>query len=520
MLAPMELRRFDAVGDFLSVAEPFLVEREAEHNLLLGVASSITEAPEAYSGPPYLAVVTDRDRVVAAALRTPPFRLVLSEVDDPRAIGLLAADWPANELPDVLGPVEHVRAFVEARAALGGPQGTLEMSERVYQLTEVQPIPSIAGHARPATLDDRDLVIAWLEAFRLEAFGDAEPGSVVADADRWLARRGRSLHLWQDGDVVSLAGTGGRTPNGIRIGPVYTPPDARRRGYASALVAAISQEELDAGCRFCFLFTDLANPTANHIYQAIGYAPVRDVEAYVFAIVSADETTPLEDDGEGSVDPLTGQVIKGESPWPMAIAVVVLIVFALVSSSQLAIFPPWVLAAIEGVLLLALLLGDPGHIDRQTPWLRRTTILLIAVLLISTLGSTAILVYNLITNTAIANEPVPLLVAGAKVWLGNNVAFAFLYWGFDGGGPAARAHGMPQYPDLAFPQQTSPDLAPPGWRPQFIDYLYVGFTTANAFSPTDTMPMVPWAKIAMGSQALISFAIVGLIIARVVNLFQ
>ena len=106
--------------------------------------------------------------------------------------------------------------------------------------------------------------------------------SVVADADRWLARRGRSLHLWEDGDVVSLAGTGGRTPNGIRIGPVYTPPDARRRGYASALVAAISQEALDAGCRFCFLFTDLANPTANHIYQAIGYAPVRDVEAYAF----------------------------------------------------------------------------------------------------------------------------------------------------------------------------------------------------------------------------------------------
>lgn len=236
--------------------------------------------------------------------------------------------------------------------------------------------------------------------------------------------------------------------------------------------------------------------------------------------MSADEATPPPGDGEGSVDPQTGQVIKGESPWPMAIAVVVLIAFALVSSSQLAIFPPWVLAGIEAVLLLALLLGDPGRIDRQTPWLRRTTILLVAVLLISTLGSTVILMYNLVTNSAVANEPIPLLVAGAKVWLGNNVAFAFLYWGFDGGGPAVRAHGMPQYPDLAFPQQTSPDLAPPGWRPQFIDYLYVGFTTANAFSPTDTMPMVPWAKIAMGSQALISFAIVGLIIARVVNLFQ
>ena len=278
----MELHRFAAVADFLDVAGSFLVEREAEHNLMLGVASSITEAPEAYTGPPYLAVVTDHDQVVAAAVRTPPFRLILSEVDDPRAIGLLAEDSLADELPGVLGPVEQVRAFVEARATLGGPPAALEISERIYRLTEVRPAASMPGRARPATLADRDLVIAWLEAFRREAFGEADRVSVEADADRWLARRGRSLHLWEDGDVVSLAGIGGRTPNGTRIGPVYTPLDARRRGYASALVAAISQEALDAGCRFCFLFTDQANPTANHIYQAIGYTPVRDVEAYAF----------------------------------------------------------------------------------------------------------------------------------------------------------------------------------------------------------------------------------------------
>jgi len=282
MLAAMELRRFATVDDFLATTEPFLVEREAEHNLMLGVASSLTEAPEAYSGPPYLAAVIDAGRVVAAAVRTPPFRLVLSEVDDPRAIGLLAEDSLAEELPGVLGPVEHVRAFVEARAILGGPAATFEAAERAYRLTDVQPMPSIPGRARLATLDDRDLVIAWVEAFRLEALGEDDHASVVADVDRWLARRGRMVHLWEDGDAVSLVGTGGRTPNGIRIGPVYTPPDARRRGYASALVAAVSQAELDAGRRFCFLFTDLANPTSNHIYQAIGYVPVRDVEAYAF----------------------------------------------------------------------------------------------------------------------------------------------------------------------------------------------------------------------------------------------
>ena len=110
-----------------------------------------------------------------------------------------------------------------------------------------------------------------------------------------------------------------------------------------------------------------------------------------------------------------------------------------------------------------------------------------------------------------------MFLAEAKVWLGNNVAFALLYWEFDSGGPAVRADGLPRYPDLMFPQEASPELAPPGWRPEFIDYLYVGFTTANAFSPTDTLPMVHWAKIAMGSQALISFVVVGLVLARAIN---
>ena len=223
---------------------------------------------------------------------------------------------------------------------------------------------------------------------------------------------------------------------------------------------------------------------------------------------------------EEVVDPVTGQAIQGESRWPMTVAVLVLMAFALAASPHLSFFPGPLLALTEGALLLAILFGDPGRIDRQTPWLRRTTVALVAVLLASTLASTALLVFDLLTASPVTDQPGPLLVAGAKVWLGNNVAFALLYWAFDGGGPAARAHGMPPYPDLAFPQQTSPDLAPPGWRPQFIDYLYVAFTTANAFSPTDTMPMVPWAKVAMAAQALISFAIIGLVLARVVNLFQ
>ena len=204
----------------------------------------------------------------------------------------------------------------------------------------------------------------------------------------------------------------------------------------------------------------------------------------------------------------------------MALAVLALMALAVVSPAGLALLPGWLLAAVEGILLVALMIGDPGRIDRDTRWLRLVSFALVAVILISTLTATVLLLHGLLVGSAETQDAVKVLVAGAKVWLGNNVAFALLYWEFDGGGPAARAHGMPRYPDFAFPQQLSPELAPPGWRPQFIDYLYVGFTNANAFSPTDTMPMAHWAKVAMGSQALISFAIIGLVIARAVNLFQ
>ncbi len=211
--------------------------------------------------------------------------------------------------------------------------------------------------------------------------------------------------------------------------------------------------------------------------------------------------------------------VVGESRWPMATAVLVLMGATVVGASGSATVLVWAIAGIEGVLLAALIVGDPGRIDRRTPWLRRTGFLLVAFLIGTALIGTAILIVDLVSGAAITNNPKTLLIAGAKVWLTNNVAFALLYWQFDGGGPAERAHGLPRYPDFAFPQLSSPELAPPDWRPQFIDYLYIGFTTANAFSPTDTMPLTPWAKIAMATQALISFVIVGLVIARAVNAF-
>ncbi len=228
------------------------------------------------------------------------------------------------------------------------------------------------------------------------------------------------------------------------------------------------------------------------------------------------EETPVTGSLDDTAPP---QPVIGEPRWPMATAVLVLIGATLVAPSQQYIALVWTIAIIEAVLLAALVIGDPGRIDRRSKRLTVLGSLLVAFLIGAALLGTAVLVRELILGGAITNEPVPLLIAGAKVWLTNNIAFALLYWQFDGGGPAERAHGLPRYPDFAFPQLTNPELAPPDWRPRFIDYLYIAFTTANAFSPTDTLPLTPWAKVAMASQALISFVILGLVIARAVNVF-
>ena len=117
----MELQSYNDVDDFLAAAGGFLVAREAERNLLLGVAQNVRDTAEAYTAPPYFATVTDGDRVVAVALQTPPFQLVLSEIDDPAAIPLLADDLVDRDVPGAIGPVDHVRTFMEERAARGGP---------------------------------------------------------------------------------------------------------------------------------------------------------------------------------------------------------------------------------------------------------------------------------------------------------------------------------------------------------------------------------------------------------------
>ena len=218
-----------------------------------------------------------------------------------------------------------------------------------------------------------------------------------------------------------------------------------------------------------------------------------------------------------SDDRTRGVAGVGERRWPVALAVVVAIIMTFLLPASVRLGPAWIVPLIEGFLLGALVIGDPGRIDRRSKVLRGLSIGLVSVLLVTSLSFTEQLISDLITGGPATNSAGVLLRAGAGVWVANNIAFALLYWELDSGGSAARVHSELRRPDLAFPQQLSPGLGWDHWRPQFIDYLYLGFTNATAFSPTDVMPLVPWAKLTMMVQSLLSLAILGLVIARAVN---
>jgi hypothetical protein len=212
-----------------------------------------------------------------------------------------------------------------------------------------------------------------------------------------------------------------------------------------------------------------------------------------------------------------------EPRWPLALVlfgfIAMTITLRIVEPEREHIGPHWLVPGLEIALLCALLAADPMHIARRTKWLRPLSIVLILLMLGLVLLSDAILIRDLIEGAKVTQSASSLLASGALVWAGNALGFGLLYWELDSGGPLARYRGVRPHPDFAFPHQLSPELAPPDWRPHYVDYFFLGVTTNMAFSPTDAMPMAPWAKLTMALQSLISVTVLGLVVARAVNAF-
>ncbi len=201
--------------------------------------------------------------------------------------------------------------------------------------------------------------------------------------------------------------------------------------------------------------------------------------------------------------------------WTAAVMVAVGVIHVFLPEQLAALRSPEITGVIIIVLAIVLFLSHPGRIRDRTPMLRVLSLSLLLVLIVVNLVSLVLLVHAIVAGDPIT--PGNLLLGGAIVWLTNVVAFAFLFWEYDRGGPAARAHAEKETPDLQFPQMTDDKLAAT-FSPEFVDYLYVAFTNALAFSPTDTMPLSRWSKGLFALESLVSFGTIALVAARAVNI--
>jgi hypothetical protein len=228
--------------------------------------------------------------------------------------------------------------------------------------------------------------------------------------------------------------------------------------------------------------------------------------------------------GIGEPSDAVGDMSSVEPRWPVALAVsafvaiTVVLHFAVPEHETLG--PPWLIPGVEVAMLALLLAADPARIIPRRWWLRRASLFLAVILAAAVFAATVKLITALVEGGTVTNSATVLLASGALVWLGNILIFGLLYWLLDSGGPVARYLHERPYPDFAFSQQLSPELAPPAWRPRYVDYFILGVTTSTAFSPTDVMPMRAWAKLMMAAQSMISLVVVGLVIARAVNIFH
>ncbi len=282
----MTLVTYQNAADFLLKAQAVLDKNEAANNLMLGICLRLKNFPEQITTAPYLATVEDEHGLVIAAVMTTQKLIVYS--DRPNcgdAVAMLAQNLFVNHwsLPGVLGPSLVAEKFAGVWTKVAGVSCKQGMRQRIYELRQVIHPESNRGALRLATKNDFDLIAPWIFAFTQEALSSGEMAEARESATNKINER--NIYLWEDGQPVSMAAQSRPTATGIAVNMVYTPPELRRRGYASACVAALSQVLLDAGWKFCCPYTDLSNPTSNHIYQQIGYTPVGDFNEYVFDAV-------------------------------------------------------------------------------------------------------------------------------------------------------------------------------------------------------------------------------------------
>jgi hypothetical protein len=211
----------------------------------------------------------------------------------------------------------------------------------------------------------------------------------------------------------------------------------------------------------------------------------------------------------------------GEPRWPMAIAVIATGLLRAALPHELRNGDAaWLFLVLVVGLLAVLIIGDPGRIDRDRPWLHNLTSVLIGLISIANADAAIRLVIGIVNVSSFTQNAKVLLASGGAIWLSNIIAFALWYWNLDRGGPAARAAGRPVKPALIFPEMLHKEHVEADWEPTFVDYFHFAFATATAFSPTDVSAVKPWMKLMMMAEEAISLVVAILVVARAVNILK
>ena len=285
----MESRFYDDIDEFYELAFPFLLEHEAENNLPLSILNSLKKKVDTYGEEkPLLFSLSDAKIVKLIVLRTPPHDLLISFTDNLSTIEALTEELTkrGEKLPGVLSFKAAADKFAEQWCEKNSLKCNLFRKERIYKLVKVS--EETLGHRKfsVAPKAHQELVFQWTGEMMKEALIDTTDDDIQRMIEKFREEfdlgRSRTYLLFENNEPVSMAREAGKTPNGVFVNFVYTPIPLRKKGYATECVAKLSKHLLEVGNRYCFLFTDLSNPTSNSIYQKIGYQPVIDESHYKF----------------------------------------------------------------------------------------------------------------------------------------------------------------------------------------------------------------------------------------------
>lgn len=280
----MQYKTYASAENFLDRALKYLEKDEAENNLIIGISNKIKNSGSLYKQKPFFATLADGDKIILAAVMTPPRQIILYGKDySSDALKLFCHNLIKENIsiPGANGESALVKNFAGIWSALKNCTYKPGMHTRAYSLEKVKYRGTANGRLSLPDKDDAELIACWIQKFCDDAhIGRMSWEDALETAEFQIKKK--LIYLWEDGEKVSMAAVIRETRHGSVVALVYTPQEYRNKGYGTSCVAALSQRILDSGKKFSALFTDLSNPTSNSIYMKIGYEPLRDFDEYSF----------------------------------------------------------------------------------------------------------------------------------------------------------------------------------------------------------------------------------------------